>query len=484
MSWYVQAVYDQGCYDDAIETLGVGENLKMVKKLGPRDTARIDKLAELDRILPKSQEKGYDDEYVSGLLEAAKITRGLEYSQQEVYGRFTVALEAAKKYGLPQQVFECIYQKAWTDFYWYEKPDAAYENYCELKRMLDIEINITRIERLFTLFQVLFTYSNLDMFKEPINITQEYEFFEELYRKMEVNPNYSSSTLYLKICLLEFELIQKAPITENYDGDRIDAVITELMTLIKQASFHIDICFDLQSDILMTIGQFYDSNKLFDNLVDTIADIQASRNKDISAATIQYQRGLQNIDSNNYEDAIRHLSRCFVLYQKESSLTELIRTSGLLAQSYAQVDLLYCAKTYYVKAASLLFVTMGNEGRSNHLLITILLELCELELNLGQFTSFLEWLSLLDGFVATLPNYLDKDFISARTRLDAILGSLIYKTPLNDEAFAIMPDILERHQLDFSRNVLLIKMGKTDMVSKDFQFLLETQDYMKSNIMI
>lgn len=41
INWYVQAVYDQGCYDDAVEALGLGDNLKMVKKLGPRDTELV-----------------------------------------------------------------------------------------------------------------------------------------------------------------------------------------------------------------------------------------------------------------------------------------------------------------------------------------------------------------------------------------------------------------------------------------------------------
>lgn len=480
LNWYIQAVYDQGCYDDAIETLGLGDNLKKIKKLGPKDTEREKRLAELDKVIPQTETDGYYDQYVDGLLEAAKLTRGLERPQQEVYGRFSVALDAAKKYGLPQQVFECIYQKAWTDFYWYENADSTYELYCELKNMLDEEVNIVRIERLFTLFQVIYTAYGEGLFKKQVNIEDEYAFLEELYNKLKTDPTRTSCTLYLNICLLEFELMQRTPLSDNYDAERVEVVLEELSSLLKQASHHLDIHFGSQADIMLTIGQLYDKNRSFDNLVDIITDIQASRKQDISAADIQYQRGLQNIESGNYDDAIRHLSRSYVLYQKEDTRGELVRTSSFLAYAYAKLDLLYCAKVHYVKSLSLLLINMGNEGKSDHLMITILLELCELELNLGQLTSFLEWLSLLDAYVAILPSYLDKDFVSRRTRLDALLGTLIYETPLDNESYAILPDILERHQLDFSRNILLMRMKKVDEVAEEFKFLLESDENTKA----
>lgn len=476
LNWYVQAVFDQGCYDDAVEALGLGESLKQIKKMGPLDIKRENRLAEIDKKLPKTEADGFDDAYVGELIEAAILSRGLEKPQQEVYGRFAVALNAARKYGLPQQVYECIYQKAWTDFYWYDNVEATYENYCELKMLLGDEVNVTRIEKLFTLFQIIFVAYGEGLFTKIIDVQKEYSFFKELYDRLAAAPARSSCSLYLQICLLEFELMQRAPVTDDYDEKRINVVIDHLIDALRKAAYHLDIHFDSQADILATIGQLYVHNNGFDELVDVVADIQSSRDRDISAASIHYQRGFQNLESRNYKDAIRHLSKSYVLYQKENTLTELVRTSSFLAYAYSHVDLLYSAKVYYVKALSLLLISMGNKGRSDHLIVTILLQLCENELNLGQIVSFLEWLSILDGYVALLPNYLDKDLVSDRSRLDALLGSLIYESPLNDDSFSVLPDILERHQLEFSRNVLMIKMGKRDSVSKEFGFLLDNEE--------
>lgn len=479
-NWYVQAVFDQGCYNDAVEALGLGDSLRLVKVLGPLDTKRENRLAELDNVLPKTQADGFDDQYVSGLIEAARLTRELERPQQEVFGRYAVALEAANRYGLPQQVFECVYQKAWTEFYWYENTDATYENYCELKKMLEDEINVVRIEKLFTLFQIIFTAYGVGLFTKEIDIQQEYTYYKELYKKLEEDPNRPSCTLYLRICLLEFELMQRAPGTEIYDEERVNDIITNLIDVLNQATHHLDLHFESQADILATIGQLYGQNRRFDDMVDVVAEIQSSRDKDISAATIQYQRGLQNIENRNFTDAIRHLSRSYVLYQKEDTFTELVRTSAFLAYAYSNVDLLYSAKTYYVKALSLLLISMGNEGKSDHLVVTILLRLCDIELRLGQVVTFLEWLTFLDGYVAVLPNYLDESFVTERSRLDAMLGSLIYDSPLDDEAYALLPAIFERHQLEFSHNVLLIKMGKEEDVSPEFKFMLNDESRTKN----
>lgn len=479
LSWFIQAVYDQGCYDDAIEALGLGDDLKQVKKLGPNDTVREKELQELDKIVPKALADGFDDHYVSLLIDAAKLSRELERPQIEVYGRFAVALEAAKKYGLSQQVFECIYQIAWTEFYWYEDADATYEKYCELKKLLEDEINVVRIEKLFTLFQLLYTAHYTNLLKKKVDIEHEYTFFEDLYNLLKSNSERPSCSLYLRICLLEFELMQCSPNSTCYDEEQTNVITKELIDRLKQATNHIDIPFESQTDILMIIGNLYDRNRCFDELIDVVTDIQSSRNKDISAAAIQYQRGIQNIEYKNFTEAIRHLSRSFILYQKEDTYTELVRNSVALAFAYYNVDLLYSSKVYYIKALNLLLIYMGNKGESNHFFITILFSLCEIELALGQLSTFLEWLMYLDGYVSVLPNYLDEVFVSNRTRLDALLGSLIYESSLDDDVYAILPDIFKRHQLEFSRNILLLKMDKRHLVAGEFQFMLDDESYVK-----
>lgn len=474
LNWYLQAIYDQGCYNDAIEALGLRDSLKEIKVLGPNDTRREERLREIEDSLPKTLRDGVEDRYVADLIEAALLARELERPKQEVEGRFSVALEAAKKYGFSQQVYECVYQKAWTDFYWYDAPDSSLEGYLCLKSMLQEDVNVVRIEKLYNLYRLLVTSSGQGMMTKDFNHQGEQRYMETLCSRLEDNPAKPSCALFLKICLLEDKLIES--LQEKADLTDISDVLHQLKEAIQNASHHLSINFESQAEVLVNIGGLIGDNRDFDDLIDMVSKIQSDRSSDISAANIQYERGLQLLNNQRYENAVKHLSRSYVLYHKENTIAELVRTSGFLGWAYSGMDLLYSAKTYYVRALSFLINDVGNNGRSDHLIVTVLIELCLLEIRLGQVTSALEWLSLLDAIVSTLQEYLNEDFLKERSRIDALLGARIYESVLDRESYGVLPSILERHQLYFSKNVLLLKIGSNADIDEDYRFLAESED--------
>ncbi len=482
-NWFMQAVYDQGCYNDAIDALGLGEQLKEVIVKGPNDIEREKRLSEIEAGLPKRLSDGVEDNFVADLLEAAILVRGLGRSEMEVNGRFAVALEAAKKYGFPQQEYECIYQKAWTEYYWYDNPNATLEGYYELKRMLDDETNVVRIEKIYNIYRLLITAHGLGLMNSPFEKGKEHQFFEKLCDKL---SRQSSCYIFLNICLLEDKLIRcihrKDEDVSKRETD-INNILEELHDIIIKASRRLDINFESQVEVMIHIGRLIGINEKFDDLIDSLTDIQSERSKDISAANIQYERGIQHLNSQNYDSAVKHLSRSYVLYHKENTIENLIRTSGMLGKAYDEQDLLYSAKTCYCKALGLLIKAVGDNGRSDHLIVTLLVELCYLELRLGQLTTFLEWLTMLDGVVSSIPDYLDEPFLRSRGMMDVMLGARIYETTLDNNAYSLLPDILTRHQLQFASNVLLLKMGKKDAVSEDYKFLLDSEDSTRKYIL-
>lgn len=484
-NWYLQAIFDQGCYNDAVEALGLGDRLKEVKVLGPIDTERAQRLQEIETELPILLSDGINDKYVKELIEAATLARGLGNPEQNVRGRFNSALEAAKKYGLPQQVYECIYKRAWTEFYWYDKTDYTLDAYQELKGLLAEDIRVVRLEILYNIFRILTTANDQGLLKKQFDVQAETNYFEGLYETLKNDPNRPACALFLKICLLEDALIQSLGLRdedERKNKKAIDDIIGKLDEAIQQAANYLDISFESQVEVMAYLGRLIGSNKKFDDLIDKLTDIQSNRAKDICAAEIQYKRGIQHLDNQNFEGAIRNLTRSYVLYHKENTITYLVRTSGFLGQAYYEQDLLYSAKAYYVRALGFLFKDISDHGHSNHLMVTILTELCHVELRLGQLTTFLEWLSLLDGIVTLMPEYLDEDFLKDRGMMDAILGARLYEATLDDNKYAIVPDILSRHQLEFSRNILLMKMGRADDLSDNYRFLLDSEDTTKKYI--
>ena len=483
LNWYVQAIYDQGCYNDAIEALGLRDTLKEIKVLGPNDIKREERLKEIETTLPKKLSEGIEDKYVSDLIEAAIITRGLEKPRHEVEGRFLVALSAAKKYGFPQQVFECIYQKAWTDFYWYDDPDSTLDGYISLKEMLQFDVNVNRIERIYNLYRILTTASSCGMMTKKFDQLEEQCYLQDLCKTLSQNAAKPSCALFLEICLLEDELINN--LQERQNGK--DADISEILQLLKEAvrksANNLNINFESQVEVMEIIGELIGTNKEFDNLIDMVSKIQSDRSSDISAANIQYKRGLQLLEKQSFENAVRYLSRSYVLYHKENTIKELVQNSCFLGKAYSELDLLYSAKTYYIRALNFLINDVGNNGKSNHLMVTILIELCLLEIRLGQVTSALEWMTILDTIVSIKHEYLDDDFLNERTRLDALLGVRLYEARLDKESYGKLPSIFERHQLYFSKNVLLLKIGAKDDVDDDYRFLLDSEDSTRAYIL-
>ena len=155
LNWYTQAVYENGCYDIAVNSLNLGVQMQEKVELGPNDKAKFDELKELDaRIESTSVTDALNTSYVEDLLSAAILSRELEQPKTIVAGRFALALEQAKLHGTKQQLFNVIYQKAWTEFYWNENPKAMYQQYLLLKEILNQEVNAARIEKLYNLRNV------------------------------------------------------------------------------------------------------------------------------------------------------------------------------------------------------------------------------------------------------------------------------------------------------------------------------------------
>ena len=119
-NWFTQAVYDNGCYEIAIEALNLSCDLLVnYKKEGPRDYERRLQLEKLDEeISNESNEDGYDTEYINNLLSAAILSRSIEEGHTITRGRFELALRECKKHGTSQLYFDILYNEAWTSTRW------------------------------------------------------------------------------------------------------------------------------------------------------------------------------------------------------------------------------------------------------------------------------------------------------------------------------------------------------------------------------
>lgn len=474
--WYEQAVFDNGCYNIAINALNLDKDLETVVEEGPNDKRHRKALQELDdKIASMQKVHMLNTDYVENLLDAAILERtisdGTNQSKMRVKSRFNNALVEAQSHGLSQQIFNIRYQMAWTEFYWNEDPEAMLDQYAIIKDLLHEEINPVRIEKATNLSNLMQTAITCHLFEGEINTAEDEKYWEDLYDQLKHDTQHTSSFLYLRIVRLERKIIESI-----HEEEHIDSMLNELKDALKEADHHLDISFESHMTILSALGELIPFNQVYEDVIDQLADVQARRESDIVAADTHYTRGMQNIYKGNYQSAIKHLGQCIAAYQKEPTRTNLVQACGMLGNAYSHIDLPICAKVFYIKALSLLVHQMNVEGTTSHLLVSLMYELCVLDIRLGQINDFLFWLHQMDFIIAACPHFNDETYAKNRMMLDAMVASVLVNTPSTTSGLGFLPSIFKNLYLSVSCDTLLHRLGYPEMVSSDFRQIIMTQD--------
>ena len=471
-TWYEEAVFSRGCYQIAIDTLHLGNELDEIKVEGPLDRKRQLELAEIDKEIQGLRlQEGINTEYIAKLLRAAILTRNLEEPWQDIFGRFNTAINEAKKYGLSQQLFEIHYQLGWTEFYWHEQPKSMFEQYLIIKSMLKDEVNPSRIEKVMNLLNLVRTSSAIGMLTaEDVDIDKENQDWEELMQKIKNNPNLPASAVFVQLLQLEMELAYAATSKKP-----VDEILDKLLHKVDEAQLYYDISLESCSIIIEEVGGYIDDNPLFEKLVDRIAEIRKKREGDLSFSSTHLTRGIQNIDDNNYVAAVKHIGKCIVGFQHEESRGNLILACVLLADAFNNLDLMNASFVFYTRALSLLFHEASNNGDIDRKIIYVHYELCRISLRQGDVNEFLNWYVQLEQMLAKMPQYRDEKYVEEHTKLDGILSTLILRSTI-EEFPSQMPDILERLGLQISCDILLYKLGHKDKISKGFNDIISEND--------
>jgi hypothetical protein len=466
-NWYCQSVFENGCYDIAIQTLNIEKALCEEKMQGPLDAA---KEAELQALQEKLQTTGsshlHDTKCVEDYLKVAILTRNLERPRLEVEARFEQALKKAETVGSRQQVFKINYQIGWTNFFWFENPDVTLKQYHTLKSILKEELSVNRVEKLFCLLNLIVIAEELNLFKSnTVDINAEISYWRDLHTQLLNDPNHSSSCLFINIQLLFFQLMNEC----NNKQEPDEELCYRLNDALVESKNHLDISFESNLIILLLIGHHVKDSEAFDSLINEITAIYSQRQSEISSAEIHYERGLQLIKQKEYKRAIKNLGQCVIPYQKETTQEKLIDVTRLLAIAFANEDLLYTAKIYFVKSLSFLLHLYGNQGTFDFRLINLLLNLCDTELRLGQLNSFLRWWRMLSVIAEKHPSLIDENFTDKCCQLDTMLSILVLTSRIESKEWTILPAILNKLGLHLSYDATLFKLGKQSNVSQEFK---------------
>lgn len=458
--WCENSVFQDRCIDLALEHLGFSDEYKKHSvTVGPRDKARQERLDEIEKNIWRNIE-GLDTGYVNELHEACLLSRGLERPRTEVEGRFNRAMRECERHGSPQQMFLLIYDHAWTSFFWYEDIDATYADFQKLKQFIESDCTVFRIERLTNILTNLINVGRAGLY-DLEKVKTEYKYIKIFEERLKTENNKPSCLLFLRIYIAVQQLIEH--IQQNTP---IDEDIATLRPLLLESASHSEISFETNFKIMEMLSDTIEDNLEFDELIDEMADILADKRSRVDAADLRFSRAKKQINKKKWKYAIKHLGFCVYAYEQEEYQEKLIKSSGYMGIALSNLDLPYSAKAYLLKSVSFLMKQFYTTGVVPHLLITVLHELCKIELLLGRIVMYWNWYELMQ-VVASNGQFWNEDiFKQSCEKDDASWACRLSVTDLRHPAIAKLPDVFERLGMVICSEYLKLILRYPDEVGK------------------
>lgn len=460
-------VFHDGCIDIALSTLGFSDTYKQkYVSVGPNDKKRKEILLQIEQNILRHVE-GLDTQYIDELHDACILSRGLERPRKEIEGRFERAIRECKSHGSQQQLFNIIYDLAWTCYFWFEDCEATYQHYLTLKDMIDEDCNVTRAEKITNTLTNLINASRAEEFSHEL-IKSEIDYIKKLKLELDTNPFKKSSALFLAIYIQEQRLIERM-----INGESIDEELKSIKPLLIESASHLEISMESQFKVIEMLSKYVEDNEIFEQLVDELAEIVADKRSKAEAAKVRLSRANDHIDKHRWSSAIKQLGFCVYAFEQEECMTELIRSSGLMGIALSNLGLLYSAEAYLVKAASFLVQDFYHSGLVSHLLVSVLHELCGIELKLGRIIMYFNWYELL-SVISINGQFNEEDsYKSYCSQEDGAWTCRFAVSDLKNPSIAKLPDILERLGMFSSSEYLKYVLGYPEDVDPNYLSVFE-----------
>lgn len=136
-------------------------------------------------------------------------------------------------------------------------------------------------------------------------------------------------------------------------------------------------------------------------------------------------------------------------------------------------DLTYAAKVMLMRAASMLLHQIEIHGSADHLLITVLHEICRIALRTGQIIDFLNYYYLRWLLSNVNPDFQDERLMQCVAEEQNILTVRLMGSDLSKAVYGNLPDILNRLELILPMDALYYKLGYHDEQSDEFTQLIK-----------
>lgn len=462
-AWIVEKVYeaDHQQQETYFAALGI-EDVSREKKrrLGPRDTARIEELEKLDQqVADPSRYQGVRYQLVEDCLRSALLARGLERPRMEVEGRFTQADRLAQDLNHNQQRLRIAYNRAWTAFWWYEDYMEFGQFYDVVEQRAEKSDQASDVDLLFNLWILLLpSVAEGDMSPQCAQIDLRSQRLAAIFRTFATDSTRPNRALQARTNLIVMSTTQA-----YYSGkaDEVEKGWRELAKVVDKSEGLGAYSVEHLYSLVRELGRFIDS-PTFDALYDKLAETMRFRRSEGEAGMAYVERAIQKLRLDKPYEAIQWFGRAEKLLIKQEYREILVKALVGISVAFELVGLLWAARNKALAAADLSLAAYVEQGQITYAALLALKRLGWIELQLGRIPHILEAITFTDFIAAHLD--LTEEALEAyfeeRQMQEWLLGGHFLNLPVQElPSVTRLPDSLQRLGLGDAWVALLFALG-------------------------
>ncbi|MEG4035246.1 hypothetical protein QUA03_15600 [Microcoleus sp. S36b_A4] len=475
-TWILDKVFQNKREHLAIENLKISSSLTQSIKKGSLDTARESELKELEaQIQDPTRYQGIEYQLVEDCIEAATLSRELEWPRVEVEGRFTRAERVAEQYGTPQQKLQCAYDKAWTSFWWHDDFNTFNRIYDNVERLAVGSNQVKDIELSVRLWQLLWaTVQRSQLNASDAKLDTRAKTLRIELQRLQAEQDRPSTVLQSRSLELLMDVSEF-----NDKPAELKRIFSEFRKVFEEGKGLVNFHVTPLIKILMELGEYLPDDPGFDELFECMLLLSQERESRATSGRMLLTRGNQKLISGNHYEAIRLLGRAQHDLAMRECRGELIAALALCASAYESAGLLWAARSNMLLAASQAFNQYWEDGTITIQAFACLQRLIWIELQLGQIPITLTWIENVTAIAQVLgfEEETQERFLKEREAQDRVLGILLLKTTFKDlHWLESIPEILKKLSLNHSFIASLYALGHEDALRSEGWILQEENE--------
>jgi hypothetical protein len=425
---------------------------------GPLDAGRLRDLEVLDKRIEDAACDRVTLELVEESLQSALLARSLDKPRTEVDGRFDRAERLARGIASSRQHHRIWYQRAWTAIWWFNDLTEALRFYDLLAaEMLQSEW-IWDLEELVNLWLAL-------QAEQPPESERTAALRVALQRHADDRAKETSS-LWARTQLLLMDLVIGLRAGQSFDTT-FNGLREVLAEVRKQIEFPLECVVRFVRELAAVIGD----SPAYDELLDSVIEIERERHGDRAAGEMRLERGLQKLSRKKPYEAIDDLAKAQFLLAQEERRGGFIAALAGTGLAYESAGLLFAARANLVSALDRCLYSYFKEGAVDARALPLLRKLAWLELQLGRVPYTLAWVKWMPPMqvALSLSDEEANEIAEEVQAIDRVLGILILKTPHEEwSQLTRLPDLLYSLGLEMSRAAALFMLGHEETVRSGY----------------